>query len=98
MCEVAEDLRAMRRVHDFDMELRGVELLLAIDDRRHRRAWRFGNHFEAGRHFSDMVAMAHPDLLFFAILEQAFEQFVITDFFNECAAKLAAGAAFNTAT
>ena len=86
----------MRRVHDFGMELRAVEAALGICDHGVRRAGRFRDHREARRHFGDVVAMAHPDLLLLA-LEQSVEERVSLHTLDIGPAKLAAGAAFDPA-
>jgi hypothetical protein len=59
--EVAQDGRAVRRVHDFEMELRGVELALFIGDHRDRRIGRGAGRGKALRRPGDAVAVAHPN-------------------------------------
>ena len=45
--EIAQELRALRRVHHFEMELRGVELPLLVGDHGDRRVGRGADHAEA---------------------------------------------------
>ena len=47
--EIAQQRRALRRVHDFEMELGGVELALLVGDDGDRRVRRGGDHAEARR-------------------------------------------------
>ena len=59
--EVAQERGAVRRVHDFEMELGGVEFARS---RRRSREWRVrrrANDVEAWRQRRHPVAVAHPD-------------------------------------
>ena len=47
--EIAQQRRAMRRVHDLEMELGGVELARVVGDHGDRRVGRGAEHLEAGR-------------------------------------------------
>ena len=72
--EIAEQRRALRRVHHFEMELRGVELALVVRDHGDRRVLRGADHAEALRQLGDAVAVAHPDRIALALLPHALEQ------------------------
>ena len=72
--EIAQEPCAVRRVHDFEMELRGVELPLVVGDHRDRRVRRRADHAKALRQFRHAVAVAHPDRIALALLPHAFEQ------------------------
>ncbi len=58
--EVPDHVGAARRVHDFRVELHGVELALFIGDGGEGRAFRHGDDLEAFRDGGDAVAVAHP--------------------------------------
>ena len=47
--EIAQELRALRRVHHFEMELGGVELALLVGDHGDRRVRRGADHAKALR-------------------------------------------------
>ena len=72
--EVAEDLRALRRVHHLEMELRRVEPALLVGDHRDRRIGRRADDAEALRQPGHPVAVAHPDRILLALLPDTFEQ------------------------
>ena len=72
--EIAQDGGAVRRVHDLEMELRGVELARLVGDHRDRRVGRRGYHLEALGRRSDAIAVAHPHRIFLADLPDAVEQ------------------------
>jgi hypothetical protein len=69
--KVLEEIGAVRRVHDFRVELHAVEAPLPILERRDRRRPRRCDDSRPGRRRSDGVAMRHPDRL---LLGQACEQ------------------------
>ena len=52
----------------FGVKLDGIELPLLIGDRREGSAFRGADHMEACRKCRDSVAVAHPDLMAFALL------------------------------
>ena len=58
--EVAQDLRALRRVVHFGMKLHRVILLRGILDGGDRVRG-LGDQLEAGRQFVGFVAVRHPD-------------------------------------
>ena len=72
--EVAQELRALRRVHHLEMELRGVELPLLVGDHGDRRVGRGADHTETLRQPGHPVAVAHPDRIALALLPDALEQ------------------------
>ena len=72
--EVADQLRALRRVHHLRMELHGVELPLLVRHRREGRVLGHRKHLEALRQLGDPVAVAHPDGIFLADLPDALEE------------------------
>ncbi len=72
--EIAQQRGALRRVHDLEMELRGVEFALVVGDQRDRRIRRGADHAKAFRQFRHAVAVAHPDRIFLALLPHALEQ------------------------
>ena len=58
--EVVQDRRAVRRVHDFEMELGGVEFALLVRDHGDRRVRRGTDRDEALRRPGHAIAVAHP--------------------------------------
>ena len=72
--EIAQQRRAVRRVHHLEMELGGVELALVVGDHRDRRVLRRADHAEAFRQLRHAVAVAHPDRIALALLPHALEQ------------------------
>ena len=72
--EVAQDGGAVRGVHDFEMELRRVELALVVGDHGDRRVGRGADDFEAFGQRGDAVAVAHPDRIFLTDLPHAVEE------------------------
>ena len=72
--EVAQQLRAVRRVHHLGMELHAVEAAAVVGDGGEGRALAGGHHAEAGRQAGHPVAMAHPHLLARARRPDAVEQ------------------------
>src|SRR5476651_2041620 len=71
--EIANERRAVRRVHDFEMELRGVEFARVVADDGDRRIGRDAKHAEAVGQHRDAVAVAHPHGIFLALGPDAFE-------------------------
>ena len=59
------------RVHDFEMELRGVEAALLVGDHGDRRVGRGADRGKAGRQLGDAVAVAHPHRIALADLPDA---------------------------
>ncbi len=72
--EIAQQRRAMRRVHDFEMELGGVEFALVVGDHGDRRVGGGADDIEAFRQRRDAVAVAHPHRIFLADFPDAVEQ------------------------
>ena len=72
--EIAQQRRAVRRVHDLEMELGGVEFALLVGDHGDRRIRRRADHAEARRQLGHAVAVAHPDRIALALLPHALEQ------------------------
>src|SRR3954452_25474869 len=66
--EIAQELRALRRVHHFEMELRSVEPPLLVGDHGDRGVRRCADDAEALRQPGHAVAMAHPDRIALALL------------------------------
>ena len=87
--EIAQQRRAMRRVHDLEMELRRVELARLVGDHRDRRIRRGRDRAEAGRQLGHPVAVAHPDRIFLALLPDALEQLGVFGDLDLGAAELA---------
>ena len=87
----------MRRVHHFEMELRGVELARIVADDGDRRIRRAAEHLEALRQFGHPVAVAHPDRIFFALAPHAFEDRAVGGDLDLGAAEFAVMAAFDLA-
>ena len=69
--EIAKERRAVRGVHDFEMELRGVEFALVVGDHGDRRVGRGAGGDKALRQLGDAVAVAHPHRIFLADLPDA---------------------------
>ena len=69
--EIAQDGGAVRRVHDFEMELGGVEFALVVGDHGDRRIGRGADGGKSLRRLGDPVAMAHPDRIALADLPDA---------------------------
>jgi hypothetical protein len=61
--EVADEFRAVGRVHHFGVEHQAVIFARLVLDDRERRVRRGAGDGEARRHPGDAVAMAHPDLV-----------------------------------
>ncbi len=72
--EIAQNLRALRRVHHLEVELRGVEPPLLVGDHRDRRIGRGADDAKALRQPGHPVAVAHPDRVLLALLPDALEQ------------------------
>ena len=95
--EIGKQLGAIGRVHDFRMELHGIEFLGFIGDEGERSVRRCGNDFEAIRDRGDAVAMAHPDLVAGADGPDAVENRAVLVDLDEGAAEFAVMAGFNLA-
>ena len=87
--EIAQQRRAVRRVHHLEMELRGVEFARLVGDHRDRRVRRGRDRAEAWRQLGHPVAVAHPDRIFLALLPDAVEQLGIFRDLDLGAAELA---------
>ncbi len=64
--EVLIELGAVGCVVDLRVELHGVEIARHVSGDRERRVWRSAINLKAGGDGGDVVAVAHPDLFFFA--------------------------------
>ena len=89
MREVAEQRRALRRVHDLGMELHAVEAALVVGDGGEGRAFGNADDAEAFGQRLDAIAVAHPHLLARAFLPKAGEQRAIVGDVEEGAAEFA---------
>src|SRR5258708_18587214 len=87
--EIAQQRRAMRRVHDFGMEHCAIETPLVVSDRGEGCALAHRDGAEAGWQHLDAVSMAHPDLLAAAFGPEPLEQRAAVDDIDEGAAELA---------
>src|SRR4029077_2913007 len=72
--EVANERGAMRRVHDLEMKLRGVEPALLVRDHGDGRIRRGADHAEPRGQSRDAVAVAHPHRIALALAPHALEQ------------------------
>ena len=72
--KLRKSLRAVRRVDNFHVKLRAVNLALLVGDRREGRALARCNDAETRRNGADAVAMAHPHLVALARLPDAVEE------------------------
>ncbi len=61
--EIAQQLAALRGVHNFGMEQHAVEPPVVIGDRREWRTVAYRHRAQARRQGIDLVAMTHPHLL-----------------------------------
>ena len=61
--EIAQQLRAVRRVHHLGVEHHAVEPARVVGEGGERRALAHADHAEAGRQAGHAVAVAHPHLL-----------------------------------
>jgi hypothetical protein len=95
--EVADERGAVRRVHDLEMELGGVEPACLVGDHGDRRIRRGADHAEALRQPGDAVAVAHPDRIALALAPHPFEQRRILGHRHLGAAELAVMAALDGA-
>ena len=96
--EIAQQRRAVRRVHHLEMELRGVEFARVVADDGDRRIGRDAEHLEAFRQLGHAVAVAHPDRIFFALGPDAFEDRAVGDHLDLGAAEFAVMAALYSAS
>ena len=95
--EIAQEGRAMRRMHHLEMELGGVEFAVVVADDGDRRVGRGAEHAEGRRQHGDAVAVAHPDRIFFAFAPDALEQRAVGHDLDLGAAELAMVAALDFA-
>ena len=95
--EVAQQLRRLRGVHDFRVELDAEEFAGIVRDGGGRRALAGGHGAEARRQAGNSVAVAHPDLLARTLGPDAVEQGAILGDVDEGAAELAVIRAQNLA-
>ncbi len=72
--EIADQLGAVGRVHHLGVEHQPVIFSRLVLDHRERRIRRGAGHHEARRHLCDAVAMAHPHLVFAALVPGGVEQ------------------------
>src|SRR5215472_3905248 len=72
--EITQERCPMRRMHDLEMELGGVEFAPVVADNGDRGIGRRAQHIEAGRQDGDPVAMAHPHRILFALAPHVFKQ------------------------
>ena len=96
--EVAQQRRAVRRVHHLRMELHAVEASCVIGDDRERRAFGHRDGAEARRQRGDPIAVAHPHRLPAAFSPHAVEQRTVAGHLDDGAAELAGGAGLDPAT
>ena len=89
MGEVAQQRRAVRRVHHLGMEQQPVEPPRIVGDGGERRALADRHGTEARRQAGDAVAVAHPHLLAPALVPDALEQHAVVRQIDERAAELA---------
>src|ERR1700722_12367396 len=95
--KVAQDRGAVRRVDDFKMELRGVELARLIGDHRDRRIGRGAAGDEALGRSGDAITVAHPHRITLADFPHAVIERRRFGHFYLGAAELAVMAAFDLA-
>ena len=95
--EIAQQRRAVRRVHHFEMELGGVEFARVVADDGDRRIGRGAEHLEARRQLGHAVAVAHPDRIFFALAPNALQKRALGDHLDLGAAEFAVMAALDLA-
>ena len=72
--EFAQQLRALRRVHDFGVEHGAVKAPGLVGDQRKWRVLALREHLEAGRQCRDAIAVAHPNRVARAERPNAFQQ------------------------
>ena len=85
--EIAQQLRALRRVHDLGMEQHAVKPAAVVGDRGVGRRFAGRHGAEAGRQGIDPVAVAHPHLLAPAFRPQAVEQAALVEDVDKGAAE-----------
>ncbi len=95
--EVAQERGAVRRVHDLEVELGGVELARLVGDHGDRRVRRGADHAEALRRLGHAVAVAHPHRIALALAPHPLEQRRILGHRHLGAAELAVVAALDRA-
>src|SRR6185312_6988841 len=89
MREIAQERRALRRVHHLGVELHAINAALVVGDRGKGRALAYRHGAEARRQRLDPVAMAHPHLLAIALGPEPREERAIIDDLDEGAAEFA---------
>ena len=92
MRKVTEHLRPARRMHDFGVKLRAVEMTRCIPNHGIRSTGRRCENVKPWRHFGNMVSVAHP-YFFLAIMpriKHIFKQGSLCIGLNKGAAKFAA--------
>ena len=87
MGEIAQQLAALRRVHDLGMKQHAIETPGVIGDRGVGRGLAGRHRAKAGRQCVDPVAMAHPHLLAPALGPQPVEQPALVEDVDEGAAE-----------
>src|SRR5690606_8626250 len=87
--EIRQELRAIRCVHHFRVELNGVESALLVSNCRIWRAGRRADHAEAFGDRSNAIAMAHPHLVARALGPDPLEQRAVFLNLQEGTAELA---------
>src|SRR5690606_36050458 len=97
MDEVLQQLRAIRRMSDFRMELDSVEFPPLVCDCREGGACRGSDDLETGRQCRDAVAMAHPHLVARSLCPDTLKQRAILLDFQKGAAELAVVPCFHLA-
>ena len=85
--EIAEQMRALRRVHDLGVEQHAVKPTGIVGDRGVRRSLAGCNRPETQRQRVDPVAMTHPYLLAPALRPQPFEKPAFPDDVDKGAAE-----------
>ena len=97
-----KDFTALLGMRDFRMELNSVETSLLISHAGDGASRSRAHQFEARRHFSDFVAVAHPNFqIALAVLigevGDVFQEFGVAVLTNFCVTELTLSAAFNLA-
>ena len=72
--KVTEQLCSIGRMDDLGVELRAVKFAFLIGNHRKRRAVAGGDNLKTGRKLRHRIAMAHPDLMAFALGPKPIEQ------------------------
>lgn len=96
--KILDQLRTVRGVYHFRVELYAIETFLVVGDNGKRRAFRRCNNLEAFRQAVHMVAVAHPNLFAVANVPDTVKQRAGFLYVNEGAAELLMIGACNAAT